>query len=372
MTSSNQIADPSKILVLVVDVDDDLGEKGISTPIIGYENVLEKAIEFAKSKPHDSDVNSLFGGLSAYEKLSSLYRGRASIEIAVVAGARDDWTKAVVRIHEQMKLVKEKTGFDSIYFVSDGASDEQILPIISNYGRIIGVERIIVEQARNIEETYILLIRYVKKALTEPPYTKIFLGLPGIVLFLWGLLSILNLSGIVWSIITLVVGVLLMLKGFNVYGSFKAKFESSPIVSVLYLLSAIFLGIAIILSGYIVYVNGLTIMTIINLIDNTLYPYFIGLILIFGGRVFERVIMGKFHLLWRDTVLLSLVILLTVIVLRVRENLTVLIENPSTQKLFSTIFTPETIFLLLLTVIIVFVLTIFFTILEKTAAVKKQ
>ncbi len=354
----------SKVLVLVADIDDDLGSVDIDTPIIGYSNVLEKAIDFAKKKPHDSDVNSLFGGLAVYEKLVRTLRD-SEVEIAVIAGDRRDWTRAVLRINEQLRFLKDRIGFEKIYFVSDGVSDEQLIPVISNYGEIIGVERIIVEQSKGIEETYILLIRYIKKALTEPPYTKFFLGLPGTILFIWGLLSILGLSRILWSSILLILGIVFIIKGFNITGIFREKWEFSPIVTILYMLGIILIGIAVFLTGSILYVEGVTIYAFISLLNNTLYPYFIGLILIYGGRIFEKVLRGKPHLLWRDSVFMALIIFFMIILRNLEEKISSLPANLGLREVINIVITSETMILLLITILAIFIITVIFTILEK-------
>ncbi|MEM0231687.1 MAG: DUF373 family protein, partial [Candidatus Methanomethyliaceae archaeon] len=59
-----------RILILSVDKDNDIGRvTGLSTPIIGKNEVLSAAIQFAIKSPEDSDVNSIFAAINIYETL---------------------------------------------------------------------------------------------------------------------------------------------------------------------------------------------------------------------------------------------------------------------------------------------------------------
>jgi len=352
-----------RVLVLVIDIDDDLGQAGIPTPLIGYTNVLNKAIEFAKKKPQDSDVNALFAGLAIYDKLRSL---GYDTEIAVLSGVQDDWTKAMLRINMGLKELKDMLGFDKIYFVSDGVSDEQLIPVVSNYGKLIGVERIIVEQSRGIEETYILFFKYLKKAVSEKPYSKFFLGIPGLLLLSISIFALLGLSTYIWQVILIILGMVFIVKGFGVTSWFVHKWESFPMVAILYGFSSAIIVLAGIITGFILYIDGLTIVALVKIMDYTTYLYVIGIILLFGGRLFDKLVSGKAHLLWRDSLLMIPVIFLILISTRLRR---VISENPagmSPYTLFEELAKSDILSMIFIAIIVTFALSLFFIFVEKT------
>ncbi|MEM1921730.1 MAG: DUF373 family protein, partial [Desulfurococcaceae archaeon] len=151
----------SKILVLTVDLDDDLGRIGISTPIIGIENVLNTAIHLGINDPNNPDLNAIFQAIKIYNDFKN--NGR-DVEIAIVTGKYGDTSFSAIKVYEELERLRNSIGFEYIYFVSDGAYDEQIIPVLQSVSRVIGVNRVIVTQSRGIEETYLLIGRYLKKA----------------------------------------------------------------------------------------------------------------------------------------------------------------------------------------------------------------
>lgn len=352
-----------RVLVLVIDIDDDLGQAGIQTPLIGCTNVLNKAIEFAKKRPQDSDVNALFAGLAVYDKLRSL---GYDAEIAVLSGVHDDWTKAMLRINMGLKELKDLLGFDEIYFVSDGVSDEQLIPIVSNYGKLIGVERVIVEQSRGIEETYILFFRYLKKAVSEKPYSKFFLGIPGLFLLSISIFTLLGLSTYIWQVILIILGMVFIVKGFGITSWFVHKWETLSIIAIMYGFSSVLIVLAGIITGFILYIDGLSITSLGKIMDYTMYLYVIGIILLFGGRLFDKLASGKAHLIWRDSLLMIPIIFLILISMRLRR---VISENPAGMTpytLFEELARSGILSMIFIAIIVTFVLSLFFVFIEKT------
>ena len=74
----------TRTLVLVVDRDDDYGEKGgVETPLIGIDAATKAAIALGTADPEDSDVNALLAAMNIYNELSG--EGK-EVEIALVCG----------------------------------------------------------------------------------------------------------------------------------------------------------------------------------------------------------------------------------------------------------------------------------------------
>jgi len=350
-----------KILVLVVDLDDDLGREGIKTPVIGYENVLKIAIEYGLKKPNDSDLNAMFSALNIFKKLES--KG-FDVEISVVSGDQKDPVKASLRVRDSLSVLKKTFGFTSIYFVSDGAYDEKIIPILTGFGNIVGVERVIVEQSRGIEESYILFSRYIKKALTEQPYTRYFLGIPGLILLAYGLLSLMGLTSYVWIGVSLIVGLALSVKGFGVFDQVIEYWKTSPLAGVSLGLSLSLILYTIILDLFVLYLYGFNITSIKNMINLTALPLVTGLILLLSSRIFYKAFKGYPHLIWRDAVLLIPVVFFIIFINNLNNELAKMSENNGFNEL-TRLFSMQYIYLpLLLAIVITIIMTLFFIILD--------
>lgn len=206
--------EPKKLLVLVVDRDNDIKRKtGISTPIVGFEENLKAAQSFALNDPEEADVNAMFGALKIYKELVDRF-GKENVEIATLAGEEEESIESDVKIMHELESVLKKFPADSVVFVSDGVTDEFVLPIVSSRVPVISVKRLVVRQSESVERTWLLLGRYLKLAFTEPKYSRMFLGIPGVLLTLIGLLYLLNL--ISPPLILTVIGIVLIFRGFNI------------------------------------------------------------------------------------------------------------------------------------------------------------
>ncbi|MEM1573522.1 MAG: DUF373 family protein [Candidatus Methanomethylicaceae archaeon] len=215
-----------RILILSVDKDNDIGRvTGLSTPIIGKNEVLSAAIQFAIKSPEDSDVNSIFAAINIYE---TLVKEGQECEIAIITGLPEGGYKSDLKISSEMDKVLQVFKADGTIFVSDGVTDEQVVPIIQSKIPIISIKRTFVQQEKSVEETYILLYRYFKK-ITDPEYSKIALGVPGIAIFIVTILYLLNLLNYVAILLGLVFSLVLIVKGFNIDKMVKSAWSESPI-----------------------------------------------------------------------------------------------------------------------------------------------
>src|ERR687887_628134 len=119
----------SKVLVLCIDRDDDIGSKGgIETPIVG--------------------------AVKTYEELVS--KGYTA-EVAVVAGKFNRGVEADEKISLEVKSILEKYHADGAVIVSDGEDDETVLPVIQSRVQVISVQRIIIRHSRSVEYSYAVL-----------------------------------------------------------------------------------------------------------------------------------------------------------------------------------------------------------------------
>lgn len=188
-------------LVVCVDRDDDIGRKtDLHGPIVGRAAVLDAAGRLGTADPEDTDTNALFGGLRLYDELRS---EEEDVEVVALTGSAKVGLVSDRLIAEQLDQVLKEHPAEAAYFVSDGAEDEYLLPILSSRVRIDGVRRVVVRQAPGLESTYYTLVRALKdpklRAKTVLPFALVLLALgfaaaAGQVV--WGFIGLLLLIGI--------------------------------------------------------------------------------------------------------------------------------------------------------------------------------
>jgi putative membrane protein len=195
------------VLVLCIDRDDDLGRKAkVEGPIIGREANLEAALKLATADPEDSDINTIFGGIKVYDELvaSGKDAGIASLCGDVKVGLASD-----IKLASQLEKLIEEHRPEGVVFVSDGAEDEAILPIIQSRVKVNGVKRILVKQSPNLESTYYLL----KQIFTDPKISHTVFIPPALALLMFSIFSILRYPEGAWIAITGAVGLYLLFRG---------------------------------------------------------------------------------------------------------------------------------------------------------------
>jgi len=208
-------------LVIYIDLDNDVGECGVETPVVGIESVLQAAQKFALCRPRDTDVNALFRAIQIFREIQS--KGYGPTNIAIVAGAKSvSEYEALSKLAEEVKILRERLGDSEAILVFDSVEDEKAIPIISQYFRIKGMEVVVVEQARSIETAYTVISKIIRKVLTDKSYARLVLGYPGFAMFVLVLLALFNLVQEAFYAILLFVSILMMLKGFGLYEKLRS------------------------------------------------------------------------------------------------------------------------------------------------------
>ncbi|RLG05607.1 MAG: hypothetical protein DRN61_00170 [Thaumarchaeota archaeon] len=202
-----------KLLILVVDRDNDVGRKtGISTPIIGFEENLKAAQALLLADPEEADANAIFGALKIYRELSE--RLGDDVEVATVAGEEEEGLEADMKIMSELDEVLGRFRADGCILVSDGVTDQFVTPILSSKLPIVSVRRVVVRHSESVEQTWLVLGRYLKLIFTEPRYSKIFLGIPGLLMAIIGILYMVNVASI--PFILSAIGIYFIIRGFGV------------------------------------------------------------------------------------------------------------------------------------------------------------
>lgn len=181
-----------KTLILCVDRDDDLGRKAdIETPLVGRRRVADAAMALGLADPEDSDTNALLATVHLFDKESdAAARGDRQVEVAAIAGHHLVGLRSDRILARQLDEVLSLTRADEIVLVSDGAEDEQIMPILASRARIAHVHRSIVKQAPRLEGFLYTLSRM----LDDDKLAKRYLLPLGLVFMVWGIAFFFDVS----------------------------------------------------------------------------------------------------------------------------------------------------------------------------------
>ncbi len=198
-----------KVLVLCIDRDDDLGKKaGVKGPVVGRKKVINAAVKLGTADPSDSDVNAIFEAVKVYDELK---KAGENVEVAVLTGDSDNvGLKADREVKRQLSKILSKFDADEIVFVSDGASDEQILPIIKSEVDTVYIKRIVVKQSPKLESAYFVIYNFLREISSDPKASRLFIGLPAIALMIYALFGSAG-----WRLIMGTVATYLLIKGFH-------------------------------------------------------------------------------------------------------------------------------------------------------------
>ncbi len=206
-----------RILILCVDRDDDLGKKaGIKTPVLGRDENLNAAIALALRDPEEPDANAMFEGVRVYDRLYGERKTGETFQLATITGSEFGGISADRKLVAELNEVLKKFKADEVILVTDGYSDEAVLPLIESRVPVSSVRRIVMRHSKSIEETAALFTRYLKLVMEHPRYSRIVLGLPGLLLIILSILSVLNLLYYYWIAFLIVLGVYLLYKGFGI------------------------------------------------------------------------------------------------------------------------------------------------------------
>ncbi|MGC8896538.1 MAG: DUF373 family protein [Candidatus Bathyarchaeia archaeon] len=206
-----------RILILCVDRDGDLGTKaGVKTPVVGREQNLNAAVALALKDPEESDANAMFEAVRVYDRLKSEGKPEEVFEIATISGSELGGVGADRKIVTELGELLGSFSANEVILVTDGYSDEAVLPLVESRVPVSSVRRIVVKHSESIEETAAIFTRYLKMIMENPRYSRIALGLPGLLLLILGVLSIFNLLYYYWVAFIFVLSVFLLVKGFGV------------------------------------------------------------------------------------------------------------------------------------------------------------
>ncbi|MCW4020333.1 MAG: DUF373 family protein [Candidatus Bathyarchaeota archaeon] len=182
-----------RLLILCVDRDNDIGRKaGVRTPVVGKEENMDSALRLILADPEEADANSMFEAIRILDDLGKDGTSRDLYEIATIAGSELGGLAADRKLVSELNDVLERFQAESLILVTDGFSDEDIIPLVQSRVPVTSVRRVVVKHSDSIEETAAVFSRYLRMIIEDPKYSKIALGLPGALLISCGVLVFLG------------------------------------------------------------------------------------------------------------------------------------------------------------------------------------
>ena len=257
----------TRILVLTVDRDNDLGNKtSIRGPVIGRRQVLTAALKLGIADPEESDTNAILGALRQHDTLKESNSEEDEVEVAILTGDEKVGMRSDRAIAAQLEEVVAAFQPDEAILVTDGAEDESVLPIIQSQVRVNHVEKIIVKQSKGIEGTYY----YIVKALEDPKWRGKIMIPFGLVLAIIGLGIMLpnQIGGFVIGALPLAIGLYIFSKGAGIESTVNRVIQEmrenadAAMLSTLLWFSTLFSAIFAVAEGWRQYSEGMAQATI--------------------------------------------------------------------------------------------------------------
>lgn len=206
-----------RILILCVDRDSDLTNKAeVKTPVVGRNENLNAAVALALKDPEEPDANAMFEAIRQYDRLKAQSNAEEVFEIATICGSELGGVDADRKIVSELNELIGGFPANEVILVTDGYTDEAVLPLVESRVQVSSIRRIVVKHSESIEETAALFTRYLRTITQNPRYSRIALGVPGVLLLIFGILSLLNYYYLFWIALVFVLSVVMLVKGFGV------------------------------------------------------------------------------------------------------------------------------------------------------------
>jgi len=204
----------NRLLVICVDRDDDVGEKtGIQTPVVGRDACIEAGQRLALEDPEDADSNSIFAAIKTFEDLIS--KGYEA-QVVTVTGVKNRGVQADEKIASEIRSVLQKFSANGAVIVSDGEDDESVIPVIQNILPVISVQRVVMKVSRSVEYSYAVFGKYLKMIAYDSKYSKFFLGVPGILLLIGGIATVVGYTAEIFAVLVSILGGAFLIRAFDI------------------------------------------------------------------------------------------------------------------------------------------------------------
>ena len=299
----------TKTLVLVVDRDDDFGEKGgVETPVIGIDAAKAAVMSLGVEDPEDSDVNALLAAINIY---NDLITDHDDVEIALICGDKKVGHRSDSILVSELESVIDTVKPERAILVGDGAEDEYIYPIISSRVPIDSVRKVYVKQTPGVEGFIYILSKTIK----DPQKKKRFLAPIGILLCFIALVYIFaDISAFIVSnslsyifsmtapMVVFLIGGLVLVYAYDAvdltYGYIdliRGELKSPNIVLTFKILSVVMLITALIIALFSVkdVLDNGVLYIMMEFFSNFLWPFAFSMLLNYAGKAINDFVETK-------------------------------------------------------------------------------
>jgi len=285
-----------KTLILNIDRDNDFGRKAkIKSPIIGIEDNIDAANKLGLNDPEDSDLNAIFSAISTYKSISK--NSDDKYEIATICGHINVGVISDRILANQLEQVIEKTQVDDVILISDGAEDENIIPIIQSRIKITSIKRVSVKQSKELEDTYYQIINL----LNDEKVQKQFILPVALVLIVWAFFVLLDITSSGFGAILLTLGIYLLIRVFrweknisNLFEEIKLGFLTGKLSIYTYIIGIVILIANIFLAYNIAnFSSEFELTSILSFISNMIWGIVVAGLLMISGRIIDIYVKDK-------------------------------------------------------------------------------
>ncbi len=235
-----------KTVIFAIDRDNDFGEKlGLKGPIVGRRANLKAAVSMGLEDPEESDMNALFAAIKLYDELKA---DGEEVEVVLLLGDDRVGFRSDRALAAGLESFLKDHHPDEAIVISDGAEDEQILPIIQSRINVSSVQRVIVKQSETAESTYYIL----KRTFDEDKIgQKIFVPI-SLIMIVYALFAFTDFKDYAWYAIVLAVGIYTLLYFVNaseLVSDWYRRAKVSIVTSQISFFSNIVAAVIVILGG---------------------------------------------------------------------------------------------------------------------------
>jgi putative membrane protein len=158
----------------------------------------------------------MFEAVRIYDNLTKSTKGDETYEVATIAGSDLEGVEADRQLVSELTEVLNEFPATDVILVTDGFTDEMVLPLIESRVPVTSVRRIVIQHSKSIEESAALFTRYMKLLVENPRYSRMVLGLPGVLFIVLGALAFIP-DGLKYAIPALgvIIGGYLVIRGFG-------------------------------------------------------------------------------------------------------------------------------------------------------------
>jgi len=218
-----------RVLILCVDRDADIEIKaGIKTPILGRTANLDAAVSLALKDPEEADANTMFEAVRLNDRLQTDKKPEETFEVATISGSELGGVSADRKLVDELNTVTDSFDATEVILVTDGFTDAAVLPLVQSRVPVSSIRRIVIKHSESIEETAAIFTKYFRMLVDDPRYSRIALGIPGLLFFLFGVLYLLIPDfTLTYYLITIVIvlGGFMLVKGFGVDKSVRDLYK---------------------------------------------------------------------------------------------------------------------------------------------------